>query len=301
MTDNLSSTSARPRPRLLASGALIAALAAACGSATSPTTAPGSTAAPTASPTSAPTQEGIAHPTGATDVILRMATTGGFAPIEFMATSAPSFTLYGDGTVVFRDATAVPPDPVGNVNRSVPFMTVRLGEGGIQALLAEAIGPGGLGIAAGPYVGMGADIPSTDFTITADGRTKQVSVVGLSPEMHPQNTQIVRLLMHLAERLDAFGKDIAGEQLYAPPSYRGVLMPVDQPFGPVVAWPWTTIKPTDFVKGDNEFFLTKTLTLADVQALGIPDPLGGFMGLSLKNDAKLYTFALRPLLPDETK
>jgi hypothetical protein len=83
---------------------------------------------------------------------------GGFVPIEFFATAAPTFSLYGDGTVVFRDPTAAPPDPVANVNRLSPFLTIRLDEEGIQALLAEAIGRGGLGRAAGPYQGLGADI-----------------------------------------------------------------------------------------------------------------------------------------------
>ena len=62
-----------------------------------------------------------------------------------------------------------------------------------------------------------------------------------------------------------------------------------------------TIKPTDFVSGDNEFFLTRTMTLAEVQSLGIPDAARRLHGPSLKNDDKLYTFALRPLLPDETE
>ena len=141
---------------------------------------------------------------------------GGFVPIEFFATAAPTFTLYGDGTVVFRDPTATPPDPVGNVNRLSPFLTIRLDEDGIQALLADAIGRGGLGIAAGPYQGMGADIPTTTFTITADGRTKEVSVVGLSPEMHPQNVAIVTAIAGLGARLDGFAGAVAGEQVYVP-------------------------------------------------------------------------------------
>jgi hypothetical protein len=234
-------------------------------------------------------------------VVLRIETSGGFAPIESAATSAASFTLYGDGTVVWRDPTTPAPEPVGNVNRSVPFQTIHLDEEGIQALLEEALGPGGLGLAVGPYMGMGADIPSTVFTVNADGGTKQVSVTGLSPEIHPQDRVIVASLAHLAERLDGFARDVAGEQPFVPAGYRGILMKVDQPFGPVVDWPWTTLKPSDFVTGENEFFSTRTLSLADVQALGIPDSAGGLMGLSLKSGGQLYTLALRPLLPDETK
>jgi hypothetical protein len=227
---------------------------------------------------------------------------GGFAPLDSIATAAPSFTLYGDGTVVFRDPTASLPAGAGNVNRLAPFQTIRLDEEGIQALLEDAIGRGGLGIAAGPYIGQGADLPTTTFTITGDGRSKEVSVMALSPEMHPQDQAIVAALAGLAQRLDGFAGLVAGEQVYIPAAYRGILMSVDQPFGPVVDWPWPAIKPTEFVSGDNEFLKVRTMTAAEVAALGIPAVEGGFQGLSLKAaDGKLYTFSLRPLLPDETK
>jgi hypothetical protein len=234
-------------------------------------------------------------------VILRMETSGGFAPIEFMATSAPSFTLYGNGTVVFRDPSASPPTSNDSVNRSVPFQTIRLGEDAIQSLLSQAIGPGGLGIAIGPYMGLGADIPTTDFTIAADGRTKTVSVVGLSPEMHPQDAAIVAALAHLGQLLDGFGSAVAGEEPYVPAAFRGVLTPIEQPIGPVRTWPWTTFQPGEFTKGANEFVLTHALTSADVAALGIDGAGGGLQGLTLQSGAKLYSFALRPLLPDEVR
>jgi hypothetical protein len=282
--------------------ALVAAVvASACGSNGTPTSGPGAspTAPATPAPSGTPVPDGIRHPTGARDVVLRMETSGGFAPIEFMATSAPSFTLYGDGTVVFRDPSASPPTSNDNVNRSVPFQTIRLGEDAIQSLLSQAIGPGGLGVAIGPYLGLGADIPSTDFTIAADGRTKTVSVIGLSPEMHPQDAAIVAALAHLGQLLDGFGSAVAGEEPYVAAAFRGVLTPIDQPIGPVKAWPWTTIEPGDFVKGANEFLLTHTLMAADVAALGIDGASGGLQGLTLQSRAKLYSFALRPLLPDE--
>jgi hypothetical protein len=288
--------------KLAAAAAILLVVAAACSSGTTSQT-PGPTTSPTTAPTptAAPTQGGIQHPTGATDVLLRMDTSGGFAPIEFMATSAPTFTLYGDGTVVFRDPMAPPPDPLGNVTRLSPFLTVRLGEEGIQALLEDAIGRGALGIAAGPYIGMGADIPTTTFTITADGRTKAVSVVGLSPDMHPNDSVIVTALSALADRLQGFASVIAGEQPYVPAAFRGVVMSVDQAFGPVVAWPWPGVQPTDFKGDQNEFLLTRTMTPAEVAALGVPGAEGGLQGVTLQSGGKLYSFSLRPLLPDETK
>jgi hypothetical protein len=289
----------RPARRLLpASLVLVLVLAAACSPA-----AAGPTSGPSTGPTSEPTPTavaGIEHPTGATDIVIRVETSGGFVPVEFLATSAPSFTLYGDGTVVFRDDQAPPPDPVGSVMRSVPFQTIKLDEEGIQALLEFAVGPGGIGVAAGPYMGHVADMPSTVFTVNADGRQKQVSITALTPDMHdPQDALIVTALASLAEKLRTFGASIAGEVVYEPAGYRGVLQKIDQANGAVVDWPWTDVKPADFVAGANEFLLTHTLTPAQVAALNIPQVQGGMLGLNLQKDNQLYSLALRPLLPDE--
>jgi hypothetical protein len=94
-----------------------------------------------------------------------------------------------------------------------------LSEDGIQALLADAIGRGALGIATGPYMGLGADILTTTFTITADGRTKSVSVSGFLPDLHPSDAVIVAALGQLAERLQGFAGAVAGEQVYIAPAY----------------------------------------------------------------------------------
>jgi hypothetical protein len=289
-----------PAPTLLATG-LILLVAAACSPAAGGTSGP--TTGPSAGPTPEPTPTavaGIAHATGAKDVVIRVEESGGFVPVGFLATSAPSFTLYGDGTVVFRDGQAAPPDTVGSVMRSVPFQTINLDEEGIQALLAYALGPGGIGVAVGPYLGGVADVPATTFTVNADGRQKQVSVTGLSPDVHPNDVVIVTALAGLAEKLRTFGTSVAGETVYEPAAYRGVLQKIDQANGAVVGWPWTDVKPADFTAGANELLLTHVLTPAQVAALDIPQVEGGMLGLELQSDNQLYSLALRPLLPDET-
>ena len=285
------------RPALLAS--LVLLLAGACSpAAAGPTSGPSTGPTPEPTPTAVP---GIEHATGAKDIVIRVESSGGFVPVEFLATSAPSFTLYGDGTVVFRDDQATPPDAVGSVMRSVPFQTIKLDEEGIQALLEFAIGPGGIGVAVGPYMGMVADMPSTIFTVNADGRQKQVSITGLTADMHqPQDKLIVTALAGLAEKLRTFGASIAGEVVYEPAAYRGVLQKVDQANGAVVDWPWTDVKPADFTTGANEFLMTDTLTPAEIAALNIPQVEGGMLGLNLQKDNILYSLAIRPLLPDET-
>jgi hypothetical protein len=42
-----------------------------------------------------------------------------------------------------------------------------------------------------------------------------------------------------------------------------------------------------------------TLTPAQVAVVGIPDVQGGLVGLNVQKDGRLYSLALRPLLPDE--
>jgi hypothetical protein len=282
-------------------------MAAACSPAAAPSATPGSTAGPTAGPTTGPSPsptaaaDGLQHPTGATDIVFRVNESGGFTPIEYNAISAPWFTLYGDGTVVFRDPYAIAPEPVGNVTRSVPFLTVKLDEDGIQALLQQALNEGGLAVARGPYQGMSADIPTTTFTMNVGGQTKEVAVTALSPDSHPpQDALIIGQISRFAEKLRGFANNTGGEQPYLAQGYRGVLIPVEQPFGPVVDWPWPDLSPDDFKSGENEFFLTRTMTADEVVTLGIPDVGGGLLGVALQKDGKLYTFSLRPLLPDET-
>jgi hypothetical protein len=301
MTDQPPASGTTRPARTLLPASLILLVAVACSPA--PAGTPGPSTGPSPSPTPQPTPTavaGIEHPTAATEIVLRVESSGGFVPVEFLATFAPSFTLYGDGTVIFRDDQAPPPDAVGSVVRSIPFQTIKLDEEGIQALLEFALGPGGIGIALGPYTGRVADLPATIFKVNADGRTKEVSVTGFSPDMHqPQDQLIVTSLGRLAERLRTFGNEVAGEVVYEPAAYRAVLQRIEVANGAVIDWPWTEVAPADFVAGGNEFLMTHTLTPAQMGALKVPAVQGGMLGLNLRNGGTMYSLALRPLLPDE--
>ena len=136
--------------------------------------------APRGTPRRIPTIAGIAHPTGATDVVLRFDEAGGFVPVEFLAAHVPYFTLYGDGTVVFvQNAPQVDPAP-DNIGRGSPLRTGKLTEPQVQDLLEFALGQGGLGIAKADYPNPNvADAPTATFEIHADGGDKTVSVMAL--------------------------------------------------------------------------------------------------------------------------
>ena len=91
-------------------------------------------ARPAALPARPPAPFGaIDHATGATDVLLRYDVGGGLMMPGFSATQTPIFTLYGDGTVVFRNQTAEPPPAIGSVMPMSPLRTAKLSEEQIQA------------------------------------------------------------------------------------------------------------------------------------------------------------------------
>jgi hypothetical protein len=270
----------------------------------------GSPGSGTPAPSSPP--PGIEHGTGASEVLLRMATGGGFVAPGFLATEAPEFTLYGDGTVVFRDPADQPPvaeaDPVV---RFALFKTARLSEAQIQDLLAFAIGPSGLGIARAQYDPCCiADAPSTRFTLRAGGLDKTVSVGALGfdePQPGP-DTAARKAFTALRDRLvdlDTVGGLITVER-YRPAAYRGFLLDGGPPApgGGAIDWPWTAFGPDDFsVPADPNAYQmgSRTLTAADVAALGLVDLEGGAQGIPLRGPGtKAHILSLRPLLPDDT-
>lgn len=246
----------------------------------------------------------IEHPTGATDVVFRFEQGGGFVPMGFFATQAPQFTLYGDGTVLFRDFTAALPEN-DNIGRQTPYVIAGLSEPEVQAFLRFALAESGLGVARATYTpGNVADAPTSTFTVHAGGLDKTVSVEALGFD-NPQSpdTAILHALAALGDRIGNFATSIDGEATWTPDRWRGVLTP--DSINPTVPWPWSDLSPADFVQPadpDAPRFPIHTLTPAHLAALGLTDIEGGFAALPLSGpDGKTYTLALRPILPDETR
>ena len=278
------------------------ALAACGGSGGSPTPPPVGSQGPTPAPTTGP--DDIEHATGATEVIFQFEQGGGFVPIGFFATQAPQFILYGDGTVIFRDFTSGPP-PNDKVGALQPYLLAHLTEPEIQAFLRFALADSGLGVARAAYnPGNVADAPSSMFTVKAGGLDKVVSVEALGFE-NPQSpdSAIMKALAGLADRISNFATSVTGETAWTPDRWRGVLSA--DGFGPALAWPWTDIAPADFVQPADPTapqFPIHTLSAADVDALGLTGIEGGFTNLPMTGpDGKLYTLALRPILPGESR
>lgn len=295
-----------PSTSRLTTLAILSLLLGACSGAVA---TPQPSSAPSPSPSSSTGGFGaIEHATGPTDVLLRFEQGGGFVAPAFLATQAPIFTLYGDGTVVFRNPAQDPLPPIGSVVLDRPFRTSRLTEAQIQAVLQDALGPGGLGAARAQYQNdQIADAPTTTFTVNAGGLTKHVAIYALGMDVQGSADAPARAaFQELAARLQDFDHGGAfSTSEYAPERYRGVLMDGGPGAPDAKPWPWDDLKPADFAANPdpNAFQLpSRVLTVAEVEKLGIDPYRGGFQGLALVGpDGKTYGLSLRPLLPDEQR
>jgi hypothetical protein len=310
----------RPHPHSFHTAAVVAALVVLAGC--SALRGPGSTPAPTLTvatdppPTASATPRAsstghatyISHPTGATDVVLRAEWGGGLVPMQFFVTQAPQFTLYGDGTAVFRPL----PDVKGQAfNEPLPpFLTGHMSEDAIQEMLDYALHDGGLATAKTSYDYPNiADAGTTNFTITVGGVDKQVSayalVEGASDGPDAQDRQ---KLMALQERLRTFETEAragAVDEVVAfdPEFYRVVLYPeptgTPRPGVEPFDWPWPDIKVSDFVPNTQTPGATLAMRRADVAKLtDIPNG-GQASAWVTAPDGSLVSFALRPFLPGD--
>lgn len=227
----------------------------------------------------------------------------------------PYFTLYGDGTVVYRPLSeplpeVAPGDPLRFPQLHVATMT----EEQVQALLRDALGPGGLGVAREKYDTMFvSDAPTALFEIDADGREKAVSVYALGfapadPNNPGPDDEILAAMGAFGERLRNFDQEVAqgtatDAGLFEPTGYLASLLEGGFAEGPAQPWPWTAFGPDDFAVDGNATgfgFPTRALTLDEVADLGAEDPAGGVSGIPLAApDGTVYVLGIRPLLPDE--
>jgi hypothetical protein len=271
----------------------------------SPVGSAGPSAAPSASPSS--TVGAIDHKTGATDVVLRLESGGGFVPIDFLASQAPTFTLFGNGVIVFQRKVETFPQPdASGVTHGIPWRAATLDEDQVQELLEFAITQGALGTARDVYMANIADAPSTIFTVRAGGLDKTVTINGLSEDSSQGPDALARAaFFKLSERLRDFdhGGTIDSD-VYEPIGYRAVLMDRDPSAAPAIGWPWPSIKLSEFVDPDAVAggiqLRHRVMTPAEVASLGITDVAGGLQGVVLKTpDGKIVGLILRPLLADE--
>jgi alpha-tubulin suppressor-like RCC1 family protein len=248
----------------------------------------------------------IQHATGPTDVVLRI----DYGPDlgvgelegEFFQ-PGPEFTLYGDGTVIFRDDPANPPPAEDTIVRAAPFMIAELDDDRVQSLLRLALGEGGLADACEVYPTQDIDgFGGPVFTIHAGGLDKRVEVNGPSP------------LGPLTEQLSGLASEAGvSTQIWVPDRYWGNLfdaasaieiglLPDPREAGSA-PWPWPGISPDDFSGLEDGGWGSgrRVMSPAEAAVLGLSDN-GGVVGRTYligPDGTTVYSFSLWPMLPDE--
>lgn len=275
-----------------------------------PSPLPTAATVPSAEPASPPPRPTpISHATGATDVILRMETGGGLVPMDFLATQIPQFTLYGDGSAIYKAQTAT----VVNSTDKQPqpdqaFRTAKLTEEEVQALLESALNAGHLGVAKPSYSLAGvADGPTTLFSITAGGLNKTVSVyaLGLGTPFGDESDDREHMAA-LASRLSNFEADPGHDPstAYDPVVYRVFLFrATTSSQSTSVEWPWSDVSVGDFLPSDERPGDVMVMSREQVSKL-TKVPNGGQAAIWVASpdvgmDVMPLELAVRPLLPDE--
>jgi hypothetical protein len=254
---------------------------------------------------------GIDHSTDGHDVLIRVAYEGGFVALEWTYRSLPSFSLYGDGTLVLPGAQIeLYPGP------ALPSISTRtVTEDGIQATLEEVLHS----IQGVPdemldmgSVGM-ADVPTTVITIHAGDVDRTIKVYGLSelterPErMSVDEFQARQQLQEMVTKLGGLGTWLPDGSLGTETVYEGSgarlfvseYRKVDLPQEPV-KWP---------LGGDLDRF-GDAANASDIYRCGV---VQGAEWAALRESATQaneltpwtesgarFSILFRPLLPDET-
>jgi hypothetical protein len=248
----------------------------------------------------------ITHPTARARVVVRVSSGGGFVAPQTNLRALPSFTLYGDGTVIVPGAIPqIYPGPAIQ-----PLVMLRLDERQVQALLERARRAGLLAGGAIDYGNMGAvgvsDAPTTTLIVNANGRrvTRQAYALGMGSGAGRLSAKQVRARQALARFIATLPSGASGGR-YVPPALAVYAArsqgPAQHGAGKVV-WPLasdlaTAGKPAAnglayrciTVKGSDAKSLLARLRAANEQSQwvmrGHPD--------------RAYQVIARPLLPDE--
>ena len=200
-------------------------------------------------PGSAP-PTGIAHPTGAQEVVLKLSYEGGFVPAGTAFVNTPALLVSGDGHVYTPAITpAIFPGPL------LPSILVKtITESGIQRMLAAVKRAGlfvtALDLSGGTGV---ADASNTVLTINAGGKNYVQSAYALgadSPES-PARQALLGAVNIISDVAGVAGEVNLGEDTpFVADKYRFQARPVDQaeldsqqPAPTIVDWPALTTLP----------------------------------------------------------
>ena len=188
----------------------------------------------------------------------------------------PDFTLYGDGTVIFRDdeEARLNPELAGRSFIGQPLSMGQLDADQVTDVLAHAWTEGGLAEAKDHYTTGAQDLfISASFTIAAGDRQKHVQVDGLFTDPGGADAEARERLVALAEYLRHIDTSIGIEvRPWNPERYWATLSEVDTSFvgKPNTAWPWDHIGLEGWLGG------RRSLLPSEVEALGVGAVPGGY-------------------------
>lgn len=285
----------RPTSRHIALLLLVATITAACADAPQP----GDTS-----------PRGIPHAQAPSDLLLRWGYEGGFTPPEFQLTNLPSFSLYGDGTIVRPGPQMeIYPGP------ALPALeTTRLDERGIQAILQAALDAdlatvtdltdmGSVGI---------ADAAETVFTLRFGEVDRSVRIYALAelggqmPGMSDDEFHARKRLLAFVEQLSSLETwlpegSVSGSTVFEPSGTRAFVTRYrgrpDLPQEPI-AWPLAT--PLGGIGADaGAGFRCVAVTGQDWAQVLQPAASTASQLSPWTSEERRYAVAFRPLLPDE--
>lgn len=297
--DRLITMERRLTPRAIALVAALALWAAACGDDdVDPGSAPDDTLPPPSTTTPAvPEPAAIEHPTGADDVVLKVAFEGGFMPQEAAFTQLPTLLVSGDGRMFVQGPQlAIYPGPL------LPNVLVSdIGEDGVQDLLTIASEAGLFTDREYDPPQNVADAPDTVVTINGDGRTfvhraYALGIVG-GPgegEQDPDRANLQAFVDQVTGDLFDDGGAMGGNP-FQPETYLIRVWPVDptteydvEPT--VVEWPQAV-----------DVDLAAAAECLEVSAAGLAETFAAANQLTFfAQDGETYQVVVRPALPGDS-
>ena len=270
-------------------------LLAACGDPTTSSSPSTSVVVPPSTTGGGGTSAEIPHPTGADDVVLRVAYVGGFVPAGVAFANLPSLLITGDGRVLEQGAVAaIYPGPLMS-----PLLERTLTPEGIQKVLQEAQR---LGLLAAPpdYSAEQniADVPDTVVTIAAAGGT----FVHTAPALGMDDTELTPARQALFDFVRAtgdlpalVGADLGSDEPFTPETVRLQATPIDR------STVTTDVPPTfvDWPAGADVSLAAAascavTATSAVIQALDDATTITFFV-----EDGVTYSVVAAPVLPGD--
>lgn len=251
----------------------------------------------------------IDHPTGATDLLLRVEFEGGFIPVEYNLSRLPSWSLYGDGRIVTEGPQIeIYPAP------ALPNLLVRpVNEDAIQAILRAARDAGLMdGDAEYDYPCV-TDVPTTVFTVTAGGATSVVSAYALGMDQAPCMDADIEARAELASfqtKLGDLGRwlpegSVGTEEPFTPSAVRLFVRPYTGSPDPELEqepkdWPFpgSLRKIGEPVKALDAY---RCIALDGADASTFLAAAADANQLTpWRSEGERYSIVVRPLLPDES-